>query len=63
MEGRYENECLSWVIARSYLGGRFFLKEYLIAIFPLRKVKMSQPKTSTRLPSDWVPEDIPYFIC
>jgi len=57
-EGRYESGRFSQAVSTSYLGGRFFLKEFLIAIFPFRKVKMSQPTTSTRLPSDWVPENI-----
>ena len=43
---------------RIYPAGRFFLKEFLIAIFPFRKVKTSHPTTSSRLPSDWVPENI-----
>src|SRR5690606_23946447 len=33
------------------IGGRFFRYEFLMAIFPFRNVKMSQPFTSTRLPS------------
>ena len=38
--------------------GRFFGNEFLRAILPSRKVKRSQPFTSTRLPSFWVPVNV-----
>ena len=39
-------------------GERFFLKEFLMAIFPSRNVKRSQPVTSTSLPSGFVPVNV-----
>lgn len=42
-------------IGRAQIAVRFLRNEFLTAILPERKVKRSQPFTSTRLPSLWVP--------
>ena len=46
------------VPAAREIGGRFLRYEFLMAILPSRKVKRSQPVTSTRLPSFCVPVNV-----
>src|SRR5688572_17354093 len=50
--------CQTNADAGRQIGGRFFRYEFLMAILPLRKVKRSQPFTSTRLPSCCVPLNV-----
>lgn len=49
---------VSFPLSSAYIGRRFFLEEFLIAILPPSKVNRSHPVTSTLVPSDLVPVNL-----
>src|SRR6187399_2783692 len=53
-----DNKVTGEVERATQIAGRFLRYEFLTAILPSRKVKRSQPVTSTRLPSRWVPVNV-----